>query len=344
MKLLPKTFKLIPIPLLTIGLLYGSMVNAQESATIAAGDTATGTLSDDASNFSYDIVTPSGGLLLTATSDGFTPTLGLAYASGIGGNISVSYDGDVGNPLFIPPLIEGQDVQVQVTSNSFPAAGDFTLTAVAVEVMPVSAGEAVDGSIGANGAPQYFSFEAELGKLITVTAQGGEFDTRLQLFTPGSVRSVAADNDGGVGYDPEIYQAVVTGEGTGYIEVAPAFAGESGSFSLSVIMSDATTFDASAPAILRLGGQRGTGVLSFAGVAGGQAEVTVSSAGGDTDEAEIVIYQDGVLLASENSFDAEDGAVFMLSTPSDSPVYVIITADKRFDVSREGQFVVSLAG
>ena len=230
--------------------------------TIGAGDTITGTLSDDASNFNYDIATPSEGLLFTATSDTFTPTLGLAYASGIGGSISVSYDGDVGNPLFIPPLVEGQDVQLQVTSTSFPAEGDFTLTAVAVEVTPVNVGESVDGEIAVDGTPQYFSYEAELGKLVTITAQGGEFDTRLQLFAPGSVRSVAADNDGGVGYDPEIYQAVVTGAGTGYIEVAPAFAGESGSFTLSVTVSDPTSFDAATPAAVRLGGQRGTGVGS----------------------------------------------------------------------------------
>jgi hypothetical protein len=337
-------FKFIRIPLLTAGLLYGGAVYAQETPAIGAGDTVTGTLSDDASNFNYDVVTPSEGLLFTATSDTFTPTLGLAYASGVGGSISVSYDGDVGNPLFIPPLVEGQDVQLQVTSNSFPAEGDFTLTAVAVEVTPVTVGESVDGTIGADGEPQYFSFEAELGKLVTITAQGGEFDTHLQLFAPGSVRSIAADKDGGVGYDPEIYQAVVTGMGTGYIEVASAFSGESGSFTLSVTVSDPPSFDAETPATVRLGGQRGTGVVTFGGVAGGQSEVTVSSAGGETDGAQIAIFQDGVLLASENHFDAEDGAVFMLSTTSDSPVYIIIVADTTFDEADEGQFTVSLAG
>lgn len=339
-----KLFKWIRITLLTAGLLYTGAVYAQDSGTITAGDTVTGTLSDDASNFNYDIVTPSEGLLLTATSDTFTPTLGLAYASGVGGSISVSYDGDVGNPLFIPPLADGQDVQLQVTSNSFPAEGDFTLTAAAVAVTPVTVDESVAGSIGADGAPQYFRFEAELGKLVTITAQGGAFDTRLQLFTPGSVRSVAADNDGGVGYDPEIYQTVVTGSGTGYIEVAPAFSGESGTFTLSVTVSDPPAFDAAAPVTLRLGGQRGTGVVMFAGVAGGQAEVTVSSAGGETDGAVVAVYQDGVLLASENRFDAEDGAVFMISTTSDSPVYVIIVADTTFDEADEGQFTVSVAG
>jgi hypothetical protein len=336
-------FKLLCIPLFTAGLLYAGTLYAQESSSIQAGDTVTGTLSEDASNFNYDIITPNSGLLFTATSDTFTPALGLAYASGVGGNISVSYDGDVGNPLFIPPLAEGQDVQLQVTSNSFPAEGDFTLTAVAVEVTPVTIGEAVAGSIAADGAPQYFSFEAELGKLVTVTAQGGEFDTRLQLFAPASVRSVAADNDGGLGYDPEIYRAVITGAGTGFIEVAPGFAGESGSFSLSVTVSDAPTLDAATPAILRLGGQRGTGVLMFSGAAGAQAEVTVSSAGGDTDGASIAVYQDGVLLASENRFDAEDGAVLAVSTSSDSPVYVMITADTSFGEADEGQFTVSLA-
>jgi hypothetical protein len=218
------------------------------------------------------------------------------------------------------------------------------LTAVAVEVTPVTVGESVDGTIGADGTPQYFSFEPELGKLVTITAQGGEFDTRLQLFAPGSVRSIAADNDGGVGYDPEIYQAVVTGAGTGYIEVAPAFSGESGSFSLSVTVSDPPAMDASTPTTIRLGGDRVTGVVSFAGVAGGEAQVTVSSAGGETDGASIAIYQNGVLLASEDRFDAEDSAVFMVSTTSDSPVYVIIVADTTFDEADEGQFAVSLAG
>jgi hypothetical protein len=315
----------------------------QDSTPIVAGETYTGTLSDDASAFNYDLPASDTPLLLTATSSTFTPTLGMGYASGIGGSISVSFDGDVGNPLFVPPLAEGQDVQVQVTSTSFPAEGDFTLTAVAIEAVLVTLGETVEGAIGADGTPQYFSFPAEAGKLVTVTAQGGEFDTRLQLFVPGSVRRVAEDNDGGVGYDPEIYRTVLAGGGTGYIEVASALAGESGSFRLSVTVSDPPTLGANTPSSIRLGGSRGMAALTYAVTAGQTTQVTVNSVGGETDGAVIRVYQDGALLASENRFDAEDGATLSVTSPSDSLVYVIITADTTFGEADEGQFAVSLS-
>jgi hypothetical protein len=326
-----------------IGLIGGAALAVQDSTPIVAGETYSGTLSDDASSFNFDILPSDTPLLLTATSSTFTPTLGMGYASGVGGSISVSFDGDVGNPLFVPPLAQGQDVQVQVTSTSFPAEGDFTLTAVAVEAPPVNIGETVEGAIGADGTPQYFSFAAEAGKLVTVTAQGGEFDTRLQLFAPGSVRRVAEDNDGGVGYDPEIYRAVLAADGSGYIEVAPAFAGESGSFSLSVTVSDPPTLGANTPSSIRLGGSRGMAALTYSVTAGQTTQVTVNSAGGETDGAVIAVYQDGALLASESSFDTEDGATLSVTSPSDSPVYVIITADTTFGEADEGQSAVSLS-
>jgi len=330
------------LTILMIGLCAGATVVAQEGTPIVAGDTMSGTLTDDVSSFNYDLTPSDSAVLLTATSDEFTPTLGLAYASGEGGSISVSFDGDVGNPLFIPPLAEGANAQLQVTSNRFPAEGTFTLTATAVDAPPVSANEAVAGTIDADGAPGYFSFQAELGKLVTVTAQGGAFDTRLQLFTPGSIRSTAADNDGGVGYDPEIYQAVLTGGGTGYIEVAPAFAGESGSFTLSLAVSDPPTLDENSSVLIRLGGSRGTGALMFSGVAGGKAEVTVRSVGGDTEDAIIAMYQDGVRLIWDDRFDPASSGGYQMDTQTDSPVYIIVTADTAFDEANEGQFEVSL--
>jgi len=334
----------ILLTILIAKLIGGSLsLAAQESTPIAAGDTMTGTLNEDTSSFNYDLLPSATPLLLTATSEDFTPTLGLAYASGTVGSISVSFDGDVGNPLFIAPLPEGQDAQVQVTSNRFPVSGDFTLTAVAVETTPINAGETTEGTISLDGTPQYFSFDARLGQLVFATVQGGGFDTRLQLFAPGSIRSVAADNDGGAGYDPEIYQAVITRTGTSYLEVAPAFAGESGSFTLSLTLADPPVLEENVPTTIRLGGSRGTGALMFPFAAGGKFEVTIASLSGDTEGATIAIYQDDIRLIWEDRFDPENApAVFQMDTRSDNPVYIIITADTTFDQANEGQFEVNL--
>lgn len=324
-------------------ILFGTAIvhAAQDAHPIALGETVTGTLTTDVNSFNFDLAAADTPVLLTATAETFMPTLGLAYTSTQGGGFSVSFDGDVGNPVFIPPLVNGNSVQVQVMSSRFPAEGDFTLTAVPVDTTPISIGESVTGEIGADGAPHYYRFEAELGKLVTVTAQGGAFDTRLQWFAPGSVRSTASDNDGGVGYDPEIYEAVITGSGTGYIEVAPAFADEGGSFTLSLALSEPPVLDEVTPTVIRLGGSRGTGVLMFQGVAGGTAQVTIRGAGGDTEGATIAMYQDGVRLVWDDRFEA--GSVYQLNTQTDSPVYIIITADTTFDEADEGQFAVSLA-
>jgi len=338
--------RLLPWIVLTILLLSTVIVHAaQDAQPIALGETLTGALTTDVNSFNYDLAAADTPVLLTATAETFLPTLGLAYTNTQGGGFSVSFDGDVGNPVFIPPLVDGNSVQVQVTSNSFPAEGDFTLTAAPVDTTPIGVGESVAGELGADGAPQYFSFEAELGKLLTVTAQGGAFDTRLQWFAPGSVRSTAGDNDGGVGYDPEIYQAVITGSGTSYIEVAPAFADEGGRFTLSLALSEPPVLDEVTPTVIRLGGSRGTGVLMFQGMAGGTAQVTIRGVGGDTEGATIAVYQDGVRLVWDDRFQAgEAGSLYQLNTPTDNPAYLIITADTTFDEPDAGQFEVILAG
>src|SRR6266542_1344386 len=118
--------RILRIPVLTAALLLGSIiVNAQDATPIAAGDTFSGILSDTVSNFSYDLTHSATPMLITATSSEFTPTLGLALSGGQAGSFRVSFDGDVGNPLFIPPLPEGTTAQVQVTSNQIPAKGYF---------------------------------------------------------------------------------------------------------------------------------------------------------------------------------------------------------------------------
>lgn len=334
--------RLMRISVVAAALLTSVVIaHAQETPAITAGDTFTGTLSDDAASFNYDLARSGTPILITVTATDFKPTLGLALSGGQGGSISVSFDGDVGNPLFIPPLPEGTAAQIQVTSTQFPAAGDFSVSAVAVEAAPIGAGETLDGAIGADGTPQFFTFDAQVGKLVTVTAAGGTFDTGLKLFAPGAIQSTAADSDGGIGYDPEIYQAVLSDSGAGYIEVAPAFAGEGGPFQVTLTVGDPPTLEENAPATLRLGGGRGSGGLMFAGAAGGKAEITVRGVGGDPEDAAIAAYQDGIRLVWDDGFDPESSGVYQLDTQTDSPVYIIITADTRFDEYREGQFEVS---
>src|SRR5258706_1423890 len=109
------------LPVIAAVLLTSIFVGtAQDSKTISAGDTYSGTLSDDVSNFSYDLTRSRTPILITATSSDFTPSLGLALSGGQGGGFSVSFDGDVGNPLFIPPLPDGTTAQVQGSTSQFP--------------------------------------------------------------------------------------------------------------------------------------------------------------------------------------------------------------------------------
>lgn len=326
-------------------LLLGAVVASAQDGTIKAGDTYTGTLSNETASFNYDLTRTTTPILISVTATDFPPTLGLALSGSQNGSISVSFDGDVGNPLFIPPLPEGTAAQIQVTSTQFPAEGDFSVSAVAVQTAPIGAGETLDGEIGAaDGLPAFFSFDAQVGKLVTVTAAGNGFDTRLKLFAPGAILSTAQDNDGGLGYDPEIYQAVLSGSGAGYIEVAPAFAGDSGKFQVTLTVSDPPTLDENAPTIIRLGDSRGSAGLMFTGAAGGKAEITVKSAGGDTSDAKIAVYQDGIRLVWEDRYDPEDSGTYQIDTTTDSPVYIIVTADTRFDEYKEGQFEVSFKG
>ncbi|MEO8607811.1 MAG: hypothetical protein ABI690_08025 [Chloroflexota bacterium] len=317
------------------------IANAQDSTPISAGDTFTGTLSDSVSGVNYDLTRSRTPLLITAASSDFTPTLGLALSGGGAGGFSVSFDGDVGNPLFIPPLPDGTTAQVQVSTSQFSAAGDFSVSAVGVDAAPISAGETLDGEIGADGVPQFFAFDAQVGKVVTITAQGGAFDTSLKLFAPGAIKSSAADSDGGVGLDPEIYQAVLAGSGIGYIEVAPAFSGDSGTFKLTLTVSDPPTLDENTPVTLRLGGERGTGGLIFTGAAGGKAEITVQGVGGDTSDATIAIYQDGIRLIWDDRYDPAGSGTYQIDMQTTSPVYIIITADTRFGEFQAGQFEVS---
>lgn len=155
--------------LITLFLLMTSATFAQD--VIKVGDTVEGTRTD--SDIEYSIALEAGQLvIITVVSTDFDSNVAVLDSAGT----ELAYDDDSAgntNPylaFFVPATGE---YRIRVGAFFGQGSGAFTLTVVAGQVTAASVGSPLD--IQFDGTPQFFSFEANAGDVVTVTAANENF-------------------------------------------------------------------------------------------------------------------------------------------------------------------------
>ncbi|NJR12733.1 hypothetical protein HC776_02380, partial [bacterium] len=168
----------------------------------------TDTLEESSSEYTFD-GEEGDSIIATLSSEDFDAYLALLGPDGT----EIAYNDDfttlnsqVG-PLTLP---ETGEYTLVVSSYSTyeeqPATGEFTLQVQAVTLEEIRADSPQTLNFSSDAQIYYFSFEGRVGDVIDLTAVSEDgTDTYLTL-TDEAGEIITSDDDGGTGYDPEIYQ------------------------------------------------------------------------------------------------------------------------------------------
>jgi hypothetical protein len=205
--------------------------------------------------------------------------------------------GGSGTDSFIGPyrLPADGDYSITVSSYDSTAKGSYTLTLNHATLTPIAYGDTANATFGNGVSAVYYSFEGKNGDLVTVAVDSGEsIDTSLLLNGPDGYQ-VAFDEDGGPGFDPEIYHQLLTQDGTYTLVLQAAVPGDSGSVSLSLKQSPAPSLDEGAQQV-RLSSTVAADVVTFTGHAGETVRLTATTTSASSPS--LTVTQAGTEIAS----------------------------------------------
>lgn len=293
---------------------YGQVVNGDltESATEAhfaftgsAGDSVSIRL--ESSDFdSY----------LTLTDpDGFE----LAYNDDGAGNLN-----SLIGPLTLPST---GTYAITATSFSRDAVGAFTLSLSRVELQQAVIGEPVSGSLTASDAQAFFTFEGNVGDVISITIES-DIDTNLTLNDPSNYFLIS-DEDGGSGVNPEITGYVLSQTGTFTVIVGSAV-GDTGEFTLTIAREELPSLN-EGDQVLSFSSSSTTRSLAYTATAGEPVLLTLSTSDGVISPS-VDITQSGTSMAYGSA--SSVSSLSMTFTPDSSGDLVITVSEYSYNNAR----------
>ncbi|GEM_PF-1614323 len=305
-------------------------IYAQQDIPIAVGDTLTATY-DANTPLEFPLPITNVPLLVVASSEVFSPAL--TWLSSGGNSFTIIGTGE--SQIFVPPSTGTQSVAVSGVRFPTPP-GDFTLSVIEVPMTPITADAPTEGILGEDGQAVYFIHEGEAGDLLTVRTESGGPALELRLYST----SVAADttNYGGAnGLDSEIIGYPAYSTGITYLEVRPAFPGETGSFRVTLTTESVSTLT-SEPQTIRLDEyQSSVAGVTFEGQAG--VPVTINFPDLSSDVLFVTeATQNGVSVHTPAGFDVP--TTIVITPPADGLVIVRFFTSL---IDSRAQFEVALA-
>jgi len=214
-------------------------------------------------------------LLVNVTAEGSDSGAALIDSSGY--NVSESAYLDGLNGRLGPSVLQQDDNYIVVAAGT----GAYTVSFSNVDLTTLTLGEGVTASLTPDSEGLYYSFVAEAGQVLNISADSGStLDTRMVVLGPYGYE-VANNDDAPGSIDPAISDYVVDSEGT-YIVVITSQnpnARLAGDVVVTVTTAELTSLD-DGPVTVELDTEQTAQVLTFNGVAGEVIRMTfdVSSA------------------------------------------------------------------
>jgi hypothetical protein len=194
-------------------------------------------------------------------------------------------------PFVLP--ITGEYI-INARSLSGRDVGNFTLRVDRAQVTDMSYGDSVEVTFTEVDRLFYFSFDAAAGDVVTIGASSdGALDTRLQLNDAFNYM-IASDEDSGSGFDPEIYNYVLSFGDTYMVLLEAPFGGE-GAVTVTLSRSELPRLDEGTQ-FLSFSANRTTTSAVFDGVAGETVTVTLETMSGVASPS-VDAVQSGMSLA-----------------------------------------------
>ncbi len=301
---------------------YTLSVVEQQIAHIEYTQSVTDSLTDGLLSQDYVFSGQAGdAVVISMSSDAFNSYLSLLDNSG---NEIVSND-DSGNSLnsqigpFVLPATGSYTIRASSLGGG--ATGAYTLTLSKVDVTAITYDQAVEVTLAKAGDSRFFTFDGVSGDLITISADSnGSIDTSLMLNDPYNSQ-VASDDDSGSGPDPEIYQQLLSQDGTYTVELQ-AVSGSSGKITLTVKRTLPPSLDDGAQSI-SFNDSGATRALTFAANAGETVKLTLTVDGTVPGAPNVSALQGGNTLAYASGSSTQSLS-FSFVTPDAGDVIVQI--------------------
>jgi hypothetical protein len=171
----------------------------------------------------------------------------------------------------------------------------------------------------------YYSFEGQEGDSVSVRVESdGAVDTQIIINGPDGYEMMR-DDDGGAGFDPEIQNLILYGDGTYTVLVRPYILGDDGDITVSIEGHGMMDLDDEAQ-VIRISDKNPEGVVAFDGVAGERVRLSARVLVNSSAEPRIEIWQADRLLAS-NSIGMVERLLVEFVVPEDGPVRVTLVSD-----------------
>ena len=285
---------------------------------LAYDESASGTTDDENTIFIYELEAQSGDLI-SVTLDADSSEVYMQLNTGDGQLVQETFGGLTSlGPVTLP---EADSYLLTVSSFDPAQTAAFTVTLTQVEPAPLAFGEEVVGSVGETGVDVYI-FEGEVNEVITVEAEGSDgLDTQLEITSPdGTV--IAFDDDGGDGYDSEIYQLLLPETGEYTLTVRPAIAGDTGQYILLLIKNAIPSLD-NGTQTLRVSDKQPEGIAVFEAIAGEEVIIGARVLNGVMNSPFLTVTQNGSVIAS-NNIGMVDRLLIEFTAPDDGQVEVFV--------------------
>lgn len=211
---------------------------------------------------------------------------------------------------------------LRVSSLSGDTAGAFTLKLSKTEIGSLTYNEPIEVSFAPSDTAKYFTFDGTSGDLISIRVDSNDtINTSLTLNDPyGS--QVASDDDSGSGFDPEIYQQMLSTSGT-YTVALQAVTPGTGKVMLTIKHTPPPTVDAG-PQTLNFTDSQNARAVTFTAKAGETVRLNLHLTSGQSGSPSVTVMQGDSTLANASGSYISD-LNFSFVTPSDGDVLVQIT-------------------
>ncbi|MFN8564099.1 MAG: PPC domain-containing protein [Anaerolineae bacterium] len=275
-------------------------------------------------------------IIITESSDAFDSYLYLLDSNGSQLMTNDDSGGSLNSAIGPYTLPATGSYTIRASSLNGDTPGSFTLTLNKTEVAPISYGDSVELSLTPSDQAMYFTFEGTSGDMVSVSADSdGTIDTSLTLNDPYNSQ-IVTDEDSGSGFDPEIYQQVLSTSGT-YTIVLQAVNPGTGKVTLTLKNTPPPSLDEGVQTVSFSDSQY-TRAVTFTAQAGETVRLNLHTLNDGTGSPSITVTQGGNTIASASGSTISDLNVGFV-TPEDGDVSVQITDYSYSNLSYE----VSLA-
>ena len=211
---------------------------------------------------------------------------------------------------------------LRATTIDGTTVGAFSLTLNKTEVTPLAYDQTEDASFTPRDTVRYFTFDGTAGDLVTISGDSkASIDTSLTL-NDANGSQVATDDNGGAGFDPEIFQQLLTTTGT-YTVALQAVTPGTGKVTVSLKHTPPPSLD-EGPQTLAFSDTQNARAVMFTAKAGETVRLNVHLSSGQSGSPSVTVTQGDTTLASASGSTVSD-LNFSFVTSTAGAVVVQIT-------------------